>query len=139
MRSRQAFPMPVSFREDVGRIIESHPGMTLAEFFAAHAPTEIPEWFQTPNLVLRGPRPQPADYFPSEEAQRLARDWTRDPIYELQEALDERNLTGATTTFCQDMNAWWAEGVEVDRKNQQTRYFAWRRFYGEQMAEEMSK
>lgn len=142
MPNDRAFPTPAVLTEQ-GKILDCKPGMTLAAYFAAHAPAEIPPWFTAPIVRMRGPRPDPAEYFKTNDgARRMASEWTRDPIYDLEEALREAHgeyCAEVGQDFSIAMHAWWDEGQQADNDNKAAAYFAWRRHYGERMAAEMAR
>lgn len=82
-----AFPTGSYEFDGDGKVLPfQHDGMTLREFFAAHAPAEPQPWFE-PTML---PRPvPPADDLRSvlpdctEDEDREAQSWRRDPCYDL--------------------------------------------------------
>lgn len=135
MRSdSQAFPRAITFTEHLGRAIDGKPGMTLAEYFAARAPETIPDWYVGP--TIKWPvMPAAEDFFKNDEQIKLARDWKRDPCYDLESAFSAAGHVTPAAPFVEAMEKYWHETATAKQQAEETRYFAWRVFYGKQMAE----
>jgi hypothetical protein len=98
---------------------------SLRDYFAAHAPAEIPEWFRhtSPNQTF----PPMPDYLELDECHRkVALDWQRDPCFDLPEEL-----------------SWYGKKVEAHRAGRsewndadhRARYAQWRYAYADTMLE----
>lgn len=83
-----AFPRPAFAPDDVGYedcgITEEQDGMTLRDYFAAHAPP-VPYWFE-PNMPGKPKLSSAKDYPFSKAAMEAIRDWVHDPCYDVEEA-----------------------------------------------------
>jgi len=118
------------------------------DYFAVHAPETIPDWFTGP--VLRYPV-RPAHPEAPSPAYAKARDSLLDELtpHEVLEdhddavkeeaercGLDEVRLRAhlaALRDYHDQVNDWREHCVRVDERNDRVRYFAWRRYYAEQM------
>jgi hypothetical protein len=101
-------------------------GMTLRDYFAAHAPAEIPTWFTHVELAKTFP-PMPEVEELDETHHKIAGDWRRDGCFDLPEEI-----------------AWWGEKVVAHRTgkaswedlNRRERYVQWRWAYADMMLAE---
>jgi hypothetical protein len=98
-------------------------GMRLRDYFAAHAPLEVPEWFR--HVEPKKNFPPDADVEDLDETHRkLARDWRHDPCFDLPEEI-----------------AWWGEKVKAHRAARsewfeadvRARFIQWRWAYADAM------
>lgn len=99
------------------------------KFFAAHAPTDIPEWFKhiEPPKDKVPPAPD-ANVLPERPRQSFV-SWRQDPCYELGASSSFPELAD----FEKAQNKHWEAIKEWRSKNQAARYFQWRWFYAGQM------
>lgn len=113
--------------------------MNAKAYFAAHAPTEIPEWFICKPST---PKPEPPTIDLSNDTDNtlhnLAVDWKRDPCYDLSE-IDNKNITDADRAILRNYQNQWelywgALNIWRDNRAQEV-YFAWRWYYAERMCE----
>jgi hypothetical protein len=88
--NRPAFPSFFPEARHNGKTLrprDEHTGMSVREYFAAHAPHGIPDWFK-PEMA---DAPNPPTLRPcSDQAVRLAENWRSDPCYDLDDAARER-------------------------------------------------
>lgn len=94
-----------------------------SEFFAAHAPEEIPDWFECQEI----PRP-PYPKFPEltpEQSDKVNK-WKCDPCYDLEDEF----LKYVQTKY----EAYYQQLKKVEKENVKIRYFQWRKYYGQMMA-----
>lgn len=98
-------------------------GMTLLEYYAAHAP-EVPEWFDGEKEQIPAP-PDINDY--PENARAEIRSWLRDGTWDLSKDCG---------SFQEDFNEWRCTRDKILSKNKISRYFQWRIYYAEQIAAE---
>lgn len=105
-------------------------GVSKLEFFACNAPVDIPGWFKhTPpeKIVCQEPSYDEIDNIDDKET---CRSWRLDPCYDLPDHLK-----------------WFQDRVEQShiaysenvRKDNEAKYFQWRRYYAEQLLAELSK
>lgn len=93
------------------------------DFFAAHAPTEIPKWFE----VEETKSPKKPDFhwhqLPEGKEKKIFRKWSN-----FQAALPQEydSYRIEWETYDNEIIAW-------KRKNEAKKYFAWRKFYAEKM------
>lgn len=107
--------------------------LSRADFFAAHAPKKIPKWFKDDAFEELNPKPVEPIYQDLPEYQLLSETekkelegWRRDPIYDLPDNLQffQKKWDSYTETRRE-----WSENREVSK------YFAWRLYYGQIMAD----
>ena len=104
------------------------PGVTKLEFFACNAPNEIPGFFThvSPDKNIT-PQPRWQDLF--KEHQAVVKEWLSDR----QQLPEELQWFGEQ----------WRKHEEEDRAyryaDNAARYFQWRRYYAEQLLNELSK
>lgn len=132
-----AFPSTNNVR--VGEYVTGgHPGMSLRAYFAARAPTEIPDWFimpadQLPSRVLAIHRDVALEQqcgFATlpEDDKRTLREWLRDGVWDLPERLE---LIGHGAAAMLEVNRAEVIASEADRRA--AVYFAWRWHYADMM------
>lgn len=109
------------------------PGMSRADFFAAHAPKKIPKWFKDNAFEELNPAPVEPKCQDLPEYQALIplevrelESWRSDPIYDLPDNLEFFQKKWNAFT---ELRRQWHENKEVFR------YFAWRQYYGQMMAD----
>ncbi len=100
-------------------------GMMLADYFAAHAPGVVPDWF-VHRWTPQEPRPT-VDHL-SPDDQRRARAWLHDPIYDLSDD-PESDLY----KYQQAIEAWRSASMEHERMDAAVRFFQWRWYYANMM------
>lgn len=98
-------------------------------FFAAHAPDEIPGWFE------HAPPPEPAYnnvniLHLSVENQRYLNSWKNDPCWDLEDEFSW--YQDAINANIELMGGWL-------KKDQGERYFQWRVFYAKKMVEYLNR
>lgn len=110
----------------VGRLEEVQTiGATLRDYFAAHAPSEIPSWFDEYKEIKAPSKPTPPPHATPEQ-RRTAAFWIGDPCYDLEgDPILEQ--------FQRDYAAWVKKVHEVSRLNKSARYIAWRWYFADQM------
>lgn len=115
---KSAFPHP-----------DGYEGMSLREYFAAHAPTEIPAWFHYTKPPKDFPKHPSLDEISTDENDPHRREvdsWLQDPIYDLPEELQ---------WFANKVKAHY-DGKECwEQAAQRARYFQWRWAYADAMIE----
>lgn len=101
------------------------PGMSIRQWFAAHAPTEIPHWFEhEPPSRASIPRLVTVDDVTLPEHKKIVKDWLCDAVCDLPEEL----------TWFVDMRLAYSEAFDAwERENLRARYFQWRWFYADAM------
>jgi hypothetical protein len=101
--------------------------MDLIPYLAAHAPTEIPEWFEHEEPTGRPVRPDWAQHplITCEDDNQRVREWLSDGWYDLPEHLQP--IAEEKESYHKAENTWQDD-------NRRARYFQWRKFYAEQMA-----
>lgn len=105
-------------------------GVTKLEFFACNAPVDIPSWFvhMAPEKITCQ---EPSyDEIESKEDKETCRGWRMDPCYDLPDHLKwfQDRTEQASTAYSENI-----------RKDNEARYFQWRRYYAEQLLSELSK
>jgi hypothetical protein len=113
-------------------------GMTLYEYYLAHAPETIPEWFRH-SMEEYGERPKPIefpiDHFTDEGQDAIFQDYNFDdhewyPF--LDEPIDPEKMKEANRVI-KAYNDLFADsikkGEEWDLRNKTERYFQWRQFW----------
>jgi hypothetical protein len=128
-------------------------GMDEIAYFAAHAPNEIPFWFN----VERAKRPE--EPVPAKEIEGAAMEWKRDAVTDFAEEFNEASCGNDLLPSSIQMpkprywigyrklaeeyekayNEWQKNCREIDQMDSERRYFQWRWYYGEQMAEHRGK
>lgn len=109
--------------------------VSLAQYFAAHAPSEVPEWFYNPIII----QPPKSPKHPSEfgiigrEDLERAIGWIKDPCFDLEEMVAPANRLAAKK-FVEAWTLYRNARVEHSDENQRNRFFEWRIFYGREMA-----
>lgn len=105
-------------------------GLTKREYFAAMAPTDIPDWFE--HVPSKQDFPKVAEWskIENENDRKLCQQWVHDGIFELPE-----HLQWFSETFQKhnDAKKQWS------RKNEEARYFQWRMFYADNIIAELEK
>ena len=108
------------------------PGMNGSDFFAAHAPTEIPDWFRPEEIKEKPEMP-----IPSPEIFKEAKSWAEHPTYDLEVVFKACDLTdgkrAAARAFQEAMELYWDICREYDQINVEERYFWWRWYYAKMM------
>lgn len=100
------------------------------ELIAMMAPDNIPDWFvHTPVDLPVTPSPKLQD-IKIEEDRKIVEEWLRDPIYDLPDHLQ---------WFADAKGKRWDEVQIKEKKDQESRYFQWRRYYAEQLLAELNK
>lgn len=118
--ARTAFPM---LGGDADRY-DSDPGMSMREYFAAHAPAEPQPWFEPTMLTPRPMRPKaPSDRIAKVLGESLnagadpTRDWVQPPLSDA-----EWHLLQA---YEQNLSNWHGETDKWDRERARERYIQW--------------
>jgi hypothetical protein len=133
-KNTPAFPLPITSNENgVYTVFDTNSngdygGITKLEFFACNAPVDIPSWFVhvSPEKNIT---PQPTWYTLPKEAQEHVKLWFGEGI-ELPEEL---------RWFSDQWNKFEAEDMAYKVSDWNARYFQWRRYYAEQLLNELSK
>lgn len=113
-------------------------GMTIRDYFAAHAPTEIPSWFEVDGLP-EPPRPVPTLTSIMEEAAargvvlserdlRELAEWTNDGSWDLPD-----HLVAVGDAVLARMRKDKDERERIQRENKAAAYFMWRLHYADRM------
>jgi len=101
-------------------------------FFAAHAPEQIPGWFKVENLELPEQPKYESEVFSDDEKLRIeAESWRKDPIYDLDESTNER-----LREFAIAWKKHWSEMSQFRKNYDSRRFFAWRWYYAKMMIQE---
>jgi len=110
--------------------INNEAGMTLRDWFATHAPAQIPEWFKHATVSWEIP-PHP-DYTKLEkpEHQELARQWQQDPCFDLPAEL---------SWYGDKVNEHLAAKSQRKDADAAARMIQWRWHYADMMLEERSR
>lgn len=116
---------------------EINEGMSLRDYFAAHAPDDIPFWFTGPDLP-EPPKPVP----PPEIADYVRKWWFDNEPSDLvgflpdDAPIEHHEMADAF----QNENVAHCDAIE-NRRNQLVirKYFAWRWYYADMMIEEASR
>jgi hypothetical protein len=98
--------------------------ITRMDYFAAHAPTEIPDWYE--------PEPEPYDGPPfpaipdnaSDEDKKMLAGWLNDPVFDLE---------GEYVWFQEAADAHWKACREHGALQRSHRYMSWRWVYAQMM------
>lgn len=122
---------PVVFRDDPSQQLECT-GLGLLEYFAAHAPAEIPVWFEGVAPDFEGeedPRGSEAYEALSDVDISEISNWLQDDFLDLPAHLSWfENQLIQHRQDCKDH----AKDCQIER------YFQWRKYYAEQMLEVLS-
>lgn len=114
---------------------DGHNGMSLRDYFAAKAPTEIPDWFRCSGQpVPSAPTTEQAlqqvkgfDSFSYSQKDTL-RAWLRDPVFDL-----EADIADIGAAANEIMRLAELDRENVRRENTAARYYAWRWAYADAM------
>lgn len=138
-----AFPRPAGpyVESERGVVHDGQPGMTMRDYFAAHAPTEIPDWFYEAGGVKTGNRGKPPE-IPSWKdlpihLQNFAKEWQLDPCqYDLTDIKSE-NLTDADMMRLDKFQSSVFEAnenrIKWVREAREAVYISWRWYYADMM------
>lgn len=97
--------------------------MTRRDYFAAHAPIEIPTWFEHPEPPKNiPPKPDFAALDPAHQS--IVRDWQEDPCFDLPEEL---------TWYAEKWTAYQKARADWNDENDAARFFHWRWYYADRM------
>lgn len=119
--------------------LTAEPGIDTIDYFAAHAPDEIPLWFK-PEPLKRPLKPNPDPVIAG-----LAKSWLKDPCYDFPSIFDQESGEYSTEyrriaeAFEKAISDWNEENRRIDRLESERRYFQWRWYYAEQMLEHRGK
>jgi hypothetical protein len=114
--------------------------ISIFEYFAAHAPSEIPSWFK-PDMLSERPKPRIRTY---------AKFNTNDDHIKWLKLRDEDGAwhedDDVPIEFKNEVIAWEegrneevASGYEWDRQYERQRYFQWRHYYAGMLTAELKK
>lgn len=109
---------------------KANEGMSMREYFAAHAPEEIPSWFTHVPPKKDIPEAAEWDKIENEEDKQLCQDWVFDGIFDLPE-----HLQWFSDTFKNHNEAL----IQWNKTNEGARYFQWRSFYADALIAELEK
>lgn len=128
-----AFPQPL-FENPNGGITSPWDGfgiggMTLRDYFATHAPLDIPSWFEHVPPAKDVP-PMPDHTTLDAAHQQIAISWQKDPCFDLPE---EIKWFGDKVKAHRDAKAAWSDA------NYAARTFQWRYAFADGMLAERSK
>jgi|GEM_PF-2903239 len=110
---------------------EGYIGPSLKDYYAAHAPTEIPAWFEgnNPDFEGEGSPLSSKEYEAlSAEEKSLISAWLEDGVWDLPTHLE---------WFESQFKAHQQDKQEYLKDCKIGRYFQWRKYYAEQMMEVM--
>lgn len=124
-------------------------GMTLRDWFASHAPAEIPKWFEVEADPLPA-KPDPQAFGFGGEHLRAAQQWMRDDagadLISFMPSHDglrmpksmhwdpyPQSLIEQCRQFQAACRAWSQTVADQQRNHQVKKYFAWRWYYAQQM------
>jgi hypothetical protein len=109
--------------------------MTLRDWFATHAPTEIPKWFQwagqpVPDVPIAGLALQQVNGFDSlsYSQKQTLRAWVRDPAFALEDDIADIGDAAAEIRRQAELTR-----ERILRENDAGRYYAWRWAYADAM------
>lgn len=98
------------------------PGLTKREYFAAHAPSIVPDWFHhIPSFAPTAPKLEPPEHL---RAHCL--NWRDDPAWELwdyEEGTDEDRAF--LRSYQEEWEQHWAATQDWKEEEQANRYFQW--------------
>jgi hypothetical protein len=99
-------------------------GMSLIQYFCAHAPEDIPGWYQhEPPPKNLPPLPSLSEITDLQDQDEV-RQWERDPIFDLQEHLK---------WYSDKFETHYEAVARYNAENIQARYFQWRFYYAKEM------
>ena len=99
-------------------------GMTLKDYFAAHAP-EAPDWFEHQEPPRDYPGEPSVDALP-EEFREEAKAWLHDPCWDLDGSAVEKGIPlEAVYKFIDDANAHWDGKAAWKNRNRIARMTQW--------------
>jgi hypothetical protein len=110
--------------------------ISLFDYFAAHAPAEIPEWFKPSSTKAMPERPAPAP-----EIASAAEGWVKDPCFDFADAYKVREYSDLfperhyplAVAFELAMQVYWEECRRIAAENVELRFFEWRWAYAARM------
>jgi hypothetical protein len=105
---------------------------TLRDYFASRAP-EVPDWFEPVFKETKPVRPSVSSL--PEDLQKLARDWIRDPCFDLCDA----NPCAELAQFQKDYEAAVRDEYRWDLMCEVERFFQWRWYYADKMIKQREK
>lgn len=120
-----AFAAHAMVNEDIAIIQD---GMTLRDYYAAHAPSEIPEWFETeidlPELK------QPKAWWDYEEGdlKKKLEGWHKDPIFDFTEEDGQEAME-----YQKKWDKYRSDRSELRRVKKSIEYIKWRYAYADLM------
>jgi hypothetical protein len=107
------------------------PEITPRQFFAAHAPPEVPDWFKV-NPLPRPAQPEiPAVLAPYDKP---VRHWMREYDQPLDVYLPDTATSAvleAAAQFEKEWAAWHADRQRISRLDQERTYAKWRWYYAD--------
>lgn len=114
---------------------------TLLDYFAAHAPAEISEWFQPKDAYAKPTHPEPAPEIAGPAKAWLAKAWLRDTCYDFAGSFDKPDPSHSycakyrplAEQFESAVQAYEKQCAATEKANTEHRYFAWRWYYAEMM------
>lgn len=107
-------------------------GMSLRDYFAAHAPNEIPNWFHGE----RDPAPDVPDVKVPDEFANEFSDWRRGPVFDLTDSMQLKYGKEAADIAEVYESAWqdfWEKYDSWKHVAKLQRYFQWRWHYADMM------
>lgn len=110
-------------------------------FFLAHAPQEIPKWFEVV-LPNRPKPPKEPEINGNVAVARCIMDYKCNPHFDLAgTALDlfDKEIALALATWAMEMDEYRVATAAWEIANDRERYFAWRTFYAREMLDRWSK
>jgi hypothetical protein len=111
------------------------------QYFAAHAP-ELPAWFTHVEREVKIPDITPRTYGVTNNIDACLLDaWRKDPCFDIdEERLHDRTPENiqACDKFVRTWNQFWKDRHEAEKTNKIEAFFAWREFYGREMARRMT-
>lgn len=100
-------------------------GMTLRDYFVAHAPTEIPAWFR-PQVPSLGPKPAiPTGLTQAEHMERIGYD---EDVLRAEDIREPR-----VRKWAEDMDAWIKERDHHEALRLRERTLQWPNFWADEM------
>lgn len=123
---KMAYPSPRPIEE-----MTPHTGLTKREYFSALAPNQIPHWFKIDSKIKKPQSPKSWAEFPEDDPHREElRKWQHDPIYDLPEELQ---------WYQKLWQKYHDQMHEYDRLIQAERYFAWRKYYADELLKQLEQ
>lgn len=111
----------------------SFDSVALLDYYAAHAPLEIPDWYYCEN-VPGNPEPVSLHTLTDEERALVAA-WVKDPCYDLTDI----NSSPGLRKVEQDYKQYWDDLHAWKLRNTWHRIASWRFDYAEQMIQELNR